>query len=103
LEQVTFAVLGVLLVLVVLALIAALIWDTLIRPPRGQVTVREWFGLPRWEREHRMTEFRAADEALQVNSYEEERAGVTEETETYHVLNGRVNDLWGTVPWWCRR
>ena len=69
----------------------------------AQVTVREWFQLPRWERDRRKAEFRAADEALQINSYEEEKAGVREETETYHVLNGRVNDLWPTVPWWCRR
>lgn len=69
----------------------------------GQITTLQWFRLPAWERQHRVAEFRAADEALQINSYEEERAGVQEETETYHILNGRVNDLWPTVPWWCRR
>lgn len=69
----------------------------------SQVTVRQWFRLPRHERDRRKAEFRAADGALQINSYEEERAGVREETETYHILNGRVNDLWPTVPWWCRR
>jgi len=26
-----------------------------------------------------------------------------EEDETYLRLNGRVNDLWPTVPWWWRR
>jgi hypothetical protein len=79
-------------------------WDGGQWTPDGhQVTVREWLALPRHERDRRKAEFRAADEALQVNSEAEEQAGVTGETETYHVLNGRVNDLWGTVPWWCRR
>jgi hypothetical protein len=68
-----------------------------------QITVRQWFRLPKHERQHRIAEFKAADEALQVNGEAEDLAGVQEETETYHILNGRVNDLWPTVPWWCRR
>ena len=69
----------------------------------GQITVRQWFALPKAERERRAGEFQRADFALQVNSEAEQRAGVREETEMYHVLNGRVNDLWPTVPWWVRR
>jgi hypothetical protein len=91
-----------LLVLMILALIAAAVWDSLY-PPRGQVTARQWFRLPKYERERRAAEFRAADEALQINGEAEELAGVQDETETFHLLNGRVNDLWPTVPWWCRR
>ena len=72
-------------------------------PDGHQVTIREWFRLPKCERDWRAAEFKAADEALQINSFEEEQAGVDEETGTYHILNGRVNDLWGTVPWWCRQ
>jgi hypothetical protein len=79
-------------------------WDGKQWIPDGhQVTAREWFRLPRIDRARRAREFRAAAEALAVNSEAEERAGIDEETETYHVLNGRVCDLWGTVPWWCRR
>lgn len=78
-------------------------WDGRQWLPDGhQVSMREWFRLPRHERARRAWEFRAVADALAVNSEAEEAAGVTEETETYHVLNGRVNDLWGTVPWWCR-
>jgi len=68
-----------------------------------QVTVRQWFRLPRAERKRRIAEFRAADEALQANSDAEFRAGIGHETEEYLRLNGRVNDLWPTVPWWNRR
>lgn len=78
-------------------------WDGEQWNPDGhQVTAREWLALPRWERRHRADEFSAAAEALALNSEAEELAGIDEETETYHVLNGRVNDLWGTVPWWVR-
>ncbi len=69
----------------------------------GQITVRQWFRLPRYERERRIAEFKNADNELQANGEAEDRAGVTEETELYHLLNGRVNDLWPTVPWWVRR
>jgi hypothetical protein len=69
----------------------------------AQVTIRQWFRLPKAERQWRIARFRAADIALQVNSEAEFNAGIREETETYHELNGRVNDLWPTVPWWWRR
>jgi hypothetical protein len=83
-------------------------WDGAQWIPDGrQVTAREWFRLPKHERDRRAAEFRSADDALRLNSeaeeLAEELAGVMEETESFHVLNGRVNDLWGTVPWWCRR
>jgi hypothetical protein len=70
---------------------------------QGQITVWQWFRLPVAERSRRVTEFRAADAALQINGEAEDQAGVQEETETFRILNGRVNDLWPTVPWWCRR
>jgi hypothetical protein len=63
----------------------------------GQITVWQWFRLPTAERSRRVTEFRAADAALQA--YEPPGR---EEDETYLRFNGRVNDLWPTVPWWCR-
>ncbi len=63
----------------------------------GQVTVRQWFRLPRSERARRIAEFRAADEALQAY-----RPPGRVEDETYHRLNGEVNRLWPTVPWWRR-
>jgi len=69
----------------------------------GQVTIRQWFRLPRYERERRIAEFKNADNELQANSEAERKAGIREETETYHELNGRVNDLWPTVPWWHRQ
>ena len=40
----------------------------------SQVTVRQWFRLPKAERRRRAAEFKAADEALQVNSEAEELA-----------------------------
>ena len=64
----------------------------------GQVTVRQWFRLPKAERQRRVTEFRAADRTLQA--YEPPNG---DEDETYLRFNGRVNDLWPTVPWWCRQ
>jgi hypothetical protein len=63
-----------------------------------QITIRQWFALPKSERARRVAGFRAADAALQ-----EYRPPGRQEDETYLSLNGRVNDLWGTVPWWCRR
>ena len=69
----------------------------------GQITIRQWFRLPRHERQWRIARFKAADTALQVNSEAERKAGVREETETYLALNSQVCDLWPTVPWWRRR
>ena len=68
----------------------------------GQITIRQWFALPKAERRARAETFREADEALQANGDAERAAGIREETEEYHRLNGRVNDLWPTVPWWVR-
>jgi len=64
----------------------------------GQITVQQWLHLPKNERQRRVTEFRAADAALQA--YEPPGR---EEDETYLRLNARVNDLWPAVPWWCRQ
>ena len=64
---------------------------------RGQITVRQWFRLPALERSRRVTAFRAADAALQA--YEPPDG---EEDDTYLMFNGRVDDLWLTVPWWWR-
>jgi hypothetical protein len=64
---------------------------------QGQITIRQWFKLPGAERGGRAQTFRDADEALQA--YEPPGR---EEDETYLRLNGRVNDLWPTVPWWIR-
>ena len=69
---------------------------------KGQVTVRQWFRLPKAERVRRAVAFRRADEALQDNGDAEQAAGIAWETEEYHRLNGRVNDLWPTVPWWVK-
>jgi hypothetical protein len=63
----------------------------------GQVTIRQWFRLPKDERLNRIHAFKAADEALQAYF-----PPGRDEDETYLRLNGRVNDLWPTVPWWCR-
>ena len=41
----------------------------------SQVTVRQWFRLPRAERQWRIARFKAADTALQVNSEAERKAG----------------------------
>ncbi len=61
-----------------------------------QVTVRQWFRLPRAERARRIAAFRAADEALQALSPH------PEDDETYLRLNAEVDRLWPTVPWWRR-
>ena len=68
----------------------------------SQITIRQWFALPKAERRARAETFRAADEALQANGDAEQAAGIREETGEYHRLNGRVNDLWPTVVWWIR-
>lgn len=65
---------------------------------KGQVTIRQWFCLPKAERQRRITEFRAADSALQLY-----RPPDGDEDEIYLELNDRVNDLWPTVPWWWRQ
>jgi hypothetical protein len=68
----------------------------------GQITVRQWFRLPKAERQRRAAGFRAADEALQANGDAEQAAGIDWETDEYLRLNARVNDLWPAVPWWIR-
>jgi hypothetical protein len=65
---------------------------------RGQITVREWFRLPKPERRRRVADFRIADAALQ-----DYRPPGRIEDERYRELNGRVNDPWPTVPWWWRQ
>jgi len=69
----------------------------------GQVTIRQWFRLPKAERQRRIAAFETADDALQANSEAERKAGIREETETYLNLNDKVNELWPTVPWWHRQ
>ena len=68
----------------------------------GQITIRQWFALPKAERRARAEAFREADEALQANGDAEQAAGIDWETDEYDRLNRRVNDLWPTVPWWVR-
>ena len=68
----------------------------------GQITVRQWFRLPKDERIRRAAAFREADGALQDNGDREKAGGICWETGEYLRLNGIVNDLWPTVPWWCR-
>lgn len=63
----------------------------------GQITVRQWFRLPAKERQRRVTEFRAADRALQA--YDPPRR---EEDELFDELTARFWELRPTVPWWCR-
>ena len=67
----------------------------------GQITIRQWFALPKAERERRAAEFHAADRALQAYR---PPAGVpySDDDPGYVEFNGRVNDLWPTVPWWVR-
>jgi hypothetical protein len=62
------------------------------------ITIRQWFSLPKAERRWRVACFKAADDALQAYF-----PPGREEDETYLRLNGRVNDLWPTVPWWHRQ
>jgi hypothetical protein len=64
----------------------------------SQITIREWFALPKAERHHRVARFRAADTELQ-----QYQPSGRQEDETYHLLNGALNDLWPTVPWWWRQ
>jgi len=64
----------------------------------GQITIRQWFRLPKAERAERIAAFKNADYELQAY-FPPDR----EEDETYRELNGRVNDLWPTVPWWWRQ
>ena len=68
----------------------------------GQITIRQWFALPKAERRARAEAFREADEALQANGDAEQAAGIDWETDEYDRLNRRVNDLWPTVPWSVR-
>lgn len=69
----------------------------------AQITVLQWFRLPKSERQRRAEEFRAADSALQGYDGPDGSGRYGDEDETYNLLNGRVNDLWPTVPWWCRQ
>jgi len=62
----------------------------------GQITIRQWFALPKAERRARAEAFREADEALQAYC-----PPWREEDETYYRLNDRVGELLLTVPWWC--
>ena len=62
----------------------------------GQITVRQWFALPKAERQRRVTEFRAADRAMQACELG------PEEDELFDELNDRFWDLRPTVPWWAR-
>jgi hypothetical protein len=64
----------------------------------GQVTIRQWLRLPKAERAARIAAFKTADAELQAY-FPPGRV----EDETYLRVNGRVNDLWPTVPWWWRR
>jgi hypothetical protein len=64
----------------------------------GQITIRQWFRLPKYERAERIAEFKNADNELQAYF-----PPGRDEDEAYLRLNGRVNDLWPTVPWWWRR
>jgi len=64
----------------------------------SQITVRQWFRLPKAERQRRIAEFKTADDALQAYF-----PPGRDEDEMYLRLNGRVNDLWPTVPWWWRQ
>ena len=63
----------------------------------GQITVRQWFRLPKRERQRLVTEFRAADAALQAC----EPPGGDEDA-TYFRFHDQFSELWPTVPWWCR-
>jgi len=67
-------------------------------PDDHQVTLREWFRLPKAERTAARDTFRGALHDLWFNSEVQCRQGIDYETDTYHALNDRVNDLWGTVP-----
>ena len=71
-------------------------------PCASQVTIRQWFRLPKAERRARAEMFHEADGALQANGDAEQAAGIRWETDEYLRLNHRVNDLWPTVPWWVK-
>jgi hypothetical protein len=49
-----------------------------------------------------VAEYKAAKKALHENSAAEKAAGITEETDTYLELNGRVLETEKHVSWWRR-
>jgi hypothetical protein len=61
------------------------------------ISTRAWFRLSKTERAWRVRQFREADRDLQAYY-----PPSGDEDETYLELNGQVNDLWTTVPWWLR-
>jgi len=71
--------------------------------PRDQITLVQWFRLPKAERKHRLAGLRAAAGDLQDNRYAEYLAGIDEETERDRKLSDDLDDLQATVPWWRRR
>ena len=71
---------------------------------QGQVTIRQWFRLPEWERRIRVAQFKAADQALRETAKWERRLKISgEKTQPRLNLEKRVDELRPTVPWWWRR
>ncbi|MFJ5949729.1 hypothetical protein [Streptomyces noursei] len=49
-----------------------------------------------------VAEYKTAKKALHENQRAEKAAGIREETDTFHALNGRVLEAEKNVPWYRR-
>jgi hypothetical protein len=58
--------------------------------------------LSKAERAARVKAFRTADRELQEYDGPGNAGLYSDEDPTYVRLNGKVNELWTTVPWWWR-
>ena len=61
-----------------------------------------WRKLPKEDRKERTTTFQGAVRELVQYGKVAKDAGIHDETPEYSRLNERVNDLWGSVPWYVR-
>ena len=71
---------------------------------QGQVTIRQWFRLPKQHRRIRVAQFKAARQDLRETAKWERRLKISgEKTQPRLNLEKRVDELRPTVPWWCRQ
>ena len=70
---------------------------------QGQVTIRQWFRLPKQHRRIRVAQFKAARRDLRETAKWERRLKISgEKTQPRLNLEKRVDELRPTVPWWWR-